>query len=153
PAATAASFTNQLQGDLAHARSQLAAAEQIQPTRELQLVHPFLLQTLSYRVNGLQCMLDEIGSAVKQHTAIAAGRQLAGCQRGLLASDVIYADSYATGAQEALTAHHISAQVPSSQFVSAADTALVLPHNFGLLVLRMKPGPVTGLHGMELNSV
>lgn len=153
PNQTAAKFTTQLQADLAKAKSQLSQAEGIKPTKELELVHPYLLQTLLYRVNGLQCMVDEIGAAVKESKAIAAGRELAQCQQRLLSSDVIYADSYAAAAQQALKAHNISAQVPSSRFVSPTQTALVLPRNFGLLALRMKPGPVTGLHGMELVSV
>ncbi len=69
---------------------------------------------------------------------------MAGCTQKLLASDVIYADSFYTAATVILHQDKIVAQVPTSRFLQEADTPLVLAPGFGDVLSRLKPGSVRG---------
>jgi hypothetical protein len=153
PGLTPQTFTDGIGKAERDAQAQLMAAEAIKPTNDLQSAHGFLVLALRYRLSGLQCMSQRVSAAFRQKNAVGAGGQLSHCARELLASDVIYSDSFAATAQDALQSNHVShtKNVPTSRFVKPTDSGLVLAANFGQVILRIK-GALHGLHGMAIAS-
>jgi hypothetical protein len=141
-----------LEADTAKAKEQYAAAKAIKPTSQLVPVHPYLLQALQYRVNGLRCLATTVIGASKDKPLLGE-QALAECTKKLLASDIIYSDSYASAAHDALSADNIVAQVPTSRFLHPSDTKLVTASGFAPVLQRLRPGAVHGLHGVQLISV
>jgi hypothetical protein len=141
-----------LEADTAKAKEQYAAAKAIKPTSQLTPVHPYLLQALQYRVNGLRCLAATVIGASKEKSQVG-GQAMAACTQKLLASDVIYADSYASAAHDALSAANINAQVPTSRFLHPSDTKLVTSRGYADVLQRLRPGAVHGLHGVQLVGV
>jgi hypothetical protein len=127
------------------------AAASIAPTKQLERYQPALVQALQYRVAGLTCLSDNIGQAWKRKRAAGAGRVLAPCAQRLLASDIIYSDSFSTPATTALEG--LGVQVPASSFLDPSDSALVTVAGIGEAINRLKPSAVHGLHGLGLVSV
>ena len=149
---TPAAAQKALQEDTNKAKEQYAAAKAIKPTSQLVPVHPYLLQALQYRVNGLRCLSTTVIGATKDKP-LPGGQALAACTQKLLASDIIYPDSYASAAHDALSAANITAQVPTSRFLHPSDTKLVTARGFADVLQRLKPGAVHGLHGVQLVGV
>lgn len=141
-----------LEADTTKAKEQYAAAKAIKPTSQLTPVHPYLLQALQYRVNGLRCLAATVIGASKEKPLLG-GQAMGACTQKLLASDIIYSDSYASAAHDALNAANINAQVPTSQFLRASDTKLVTSRGYADVLQRLRPGAVHGLHGVQLVSV
>jgi len=153
PNLTTATLVSQLGGQVKAAENLEAKARQIKPTRQLADIQPYLLQTLQFRTTGLSCLQANAKAAAKARPALAGGALMAGCMQKLLASDVIYADSYSASASQALKDAGITHQVPTSQFVRPGDTSLVTPRGFSVIVKRLHPGSVTGLHGTGIGTV
>jgi hypothetical protein len=109
------------------------------------------VQSLQYRVAGLECMSSNIGQAWKRKRAAGAGRILAPCTQRLLASDIIYSDSFSQPATTALKG--LGVQVPASRFLEPQDTDLVTPAGIGAAIARLKPSAVHGVHGLGVVSV
>lgn len=136
------------------AQEALNQAKALNPTKEIEPFQPYLLQTLSYRVNGINCLRSNMQDAFKQKRVAAGGAQLVPCMDRLLASDVIYSDSFYTPASKALQDKKIDAQVPTSAFVAKADRQLLTAPGMGAVLQRWKPSTaVNGLHGTKLDSV
>src|SRR3954471_5791588 len=127
------------------------AAASIAPTKELEPYQPALVQALQYRVFGLKCLASNIGQAWKRKRPAAVGRSLAPCTQRLLASDIVYSDSFAGPATKALKG--LGVQVPVSSFLDAKDADLVTPVGIGSAITRLKPSAVHGLHGLGIVSV
>lgn len=127
------------------------AAASIAPTKQLEQYQPALVQALQYRVAGLNCLSDNISQAWQRKRAAASGRVLAPCMERLLASDIIYSDSFAGPATTALK--NLGVQVPASSFLDSSDAGLVTPAGIGDAINRLKPSAVHGLHGLGLVSV
>ncbi len=125
-------------------------AASVTPTKELEPFQPALLQSLQYRVLGLQCMSDHIGEAWKRKHAAGVGRILSPCMQRLLASDIVYSDSFSTPASNALKG--LGVQVPASRFLDPGDINLVTPAGIGAAITRLKPSAVHGLHGLGIES-
>jgi hypothetical protein len=53
-------------------------------------------------VNGLDCMITGMPQAYHAKPARAGGKQLVPCTQRMLASDIIYTDSYSTPAGDTL---------------------------------------------------
>ena len=137
----------------AQAQSAVTAATKLKPTKQLESLQPWLLQTLSYRVNGLHCMVGAVPGAYKVKP-VPGGKLLVPCTQRLLSSDVIYTDSYAFPAGKTLQADNIDVGVPSSTFLSQQDVDVVTPAGMGAVLQRWKPGSVAhGLHGLRLDTV
>jgi hypothetical protein len=141
----------QLDSEAAAMRKAADAAAAIAPTKQLQPYQPALLQALQYRAAGLECMSSNIGQAWKRKRAAGAGRILAPCTQRLLASDIIYSDSFSQPATTALKG--LGVQVPASRFLDSKDADLVTPAGIGAAITRLKPSAVHGLHGLGLVSV
>ncbi len=127
------------------------AAASIPPTKQLEPYQPALVQALQYRVFGLRCLASNIGQAWKRKRPAAVGRSLAPCTQRLLASDIVYTDSFAGPATTALKG--LGVQVPVSSFLDAKDADLVTPVGIGAAITRLKPSAVHGLHGLGIVSV
>jgi hypothetical protein len=135
------------------AQSAVTAATSLKPTKQVASLQPWLLQTLSYRVNGLDCMISGMPQAYKAKPARAGGKQLVQCTQRMLASDIIYTDSYSTPATAALHQDGIDVQVPTSVFLDESDAEVLTPAGMAAVLQRWKPSAAHGLHGLSLNTV
>jgi hypothetical protein len=97
-------------------------AEAIEPPDSMQPIDPFLVQTMQYRVSGLRGFQQALEGAfaaagtsgqvpLEQSAAVAATFQR------LIASDVVYTDSFQDPAKRVLADRSINANVDNSQFV------------------------------------
>jgi len=138
----------------AQAQSAVTAATDLEPTKQVASLQPWLLQTLSYRVNGLDCMISHMPQAYPAKPALAGGKQLVPCTQRMLASDIVYADSYSTPATLTLHNDGIDVQVPTSVFLSESDASALTPAGMAAVLQRWKPSSAAhGLHGLSLNTV
>ncbi len=136
------------------AQSAVTAATSLKPTKQVESLQPWLLQTLSYRVNGLDCMIKGMPQAYHAKPARAGGKLLVPCTQRMLASDIIYTDSYSTPATATLHQDGIDVQVPTSVFLNESDASVLTPAGMGAVLQRWKPSSAAhGLHGLSLNTV
>ena len=128
-------------------------ASAIEPTKQAEAANPALIQALSYRVNGLQCLQQNLPQAYQAKQNVAGGKLLAPCMQRLLASDVVYADSYQARLNNDLSDAGVDVRAPSSVILPPASVNTVTPAGAGLMLQRLKPGAQgSGLHGMSLDS-
>ena len=137
----------------AQAQSAVTAATNLKPTKQVASLQPWLLQTLSYRVNGLDCMIGAMPQAYHAKPALAGGKLLVPCTQRMLASDIIYTDSYSTPAGDTLHKDGIDVQVPTSVFLDESDAEVLTPAGMAAVLQRWKPSAAHGLHGLSLNTV
>ena len=135
------------------AQSAVTAATSLKPTKQVESLQPWLLQTLSYRVNGLDCMIGAMPQAYHAKPALAGGKLLVPCTQRMLASDIIYTDSYSTPAGDTLHKDGIDVQVPTSVFLDESDASALTPAGMAAVLQRWKPSAAHGLHGLSLNTV
>jgi hypothetical protein len=129
-------------------------ATQLKPTKQVEALQPYLLQALSYRVTGIDCLIRRLPDAYRAKPASAGGAMLVPCTQILLASDVIYVNSYYAPAGKALQDANVEVQVPTSPFLTGSDSSLLTGAGMGAVLQRWKPGSVThGLHGLTLDTV
>lgn len=128
-------------------------ASAIEPTKQAEAANPALIQALSYRVNGLQCLQQNLPQAYAAKQNVAGGKLLAPCMQRLLASDVVYADSYQARLNNDLSDAGVDVRAPDSVILPPASVNTVTPAGAGLMLQRLKPGAQgSGLHGMSLDS-
>ena len=138
----------------AESESALQSAQALKPTKEVASLQPYLLQTLAYRNDGLDCLIRGLPAALKAKPASAGGALLVPCTKLLLASDIIYTNSYSAPAAKTLRDHGISVAVPTSTFLPGSDVSMISPAGMASIVQRLKPGSVAhGLHGLALVTV
>ncbi|HEX5198154.1 MAG TPA: hypothetical protein VFW26_13210 [Gaiellales bacterium] len=138
----------------AQAQSAVTAATNLKPTKQVASLQPWLLQTLSYRVNGLDCMITAMPQAYHAKPALAGGKLLVPCTQRMLASDIIYTDSYSAPATNTLHQDGIDVQVPTSVFLDESDAEVLTPAGMAAVLQRWKPSSAAhGLHGLSLNTV
>jgi hypothetical protein len=136
-------------------------AQEITPPGTLRDEHDALIQALQYRVSGLTGLASALAATANVKDASRAGGVLAGQMQRLLASDVIYADSFKDPSGAELkrqgvtgTAENGGPLVPSSAFLQSAD--LVTPTAMKTVISRIRGGSVTpsqgGLRGTNLVS-
>lgn len=134
-------------------------AQGITPPGTLRDEHDALVQALQYRVSGLTGLASALAATASVKDATRAGTVLAGQMQRLLASDVIYADSFRDPSAAELkrqgvtgTAENGGPLVPSSTFLQSSD--LVTPTAMATVVSRIRGGSVTpsqgGLRGTNL---
>jgi hypothetical protein len=152
PTASLAVIHKHLDSQLSAMRTVKAHAAALKPTKQLAPYQAALLQALQFRVTGLECMSERLTTAWKLKKPALAGQQLYSCTGQLLASDYVYADSFATGADAALKQVG-AAGVPTSQFLPTSDLNWVTPLGIGQQLQALHPGPVTGIHGTQMGSV
>ena len=136
-------------------------AQEITPPGTLRDEHDALVQALQYRANGLTGLASALAATASVKDATRAGTVLAAQMQRLLASDVIYADSFRDPSSAELkrqgvtgTAANGGPLVPSSTFLQTSD--LVTPTAMSTVISRIRGGSVTpsqgGLRGTNLVS-
>lgn len=137
--------------------------QDIQPPAPMKKSHPWLITTMKYRENGLNSLQQALVTALESKTDEEAALTMAESMWRLVASDVVYADSFRTNAQQALEAGDVTGiSVPESQFATA-DPEIGSAKNMGLVLERLQatalPGakgadkaPVKGVHGLGLDT-
>jgi hypothetical protein len=114
------------------------------------------VQSLQYRANGLRGLQAAFKDAANEKDASVVGELLLAQTRRLLASDVIWTDSFQEPAKAVLTDEGIEGlDVPSSQFVTTDD--LVTQSSLAAIWQRIQGastgGTATGLHGSGIAYV
>ncbi len=114
------------------------------------------VEALRYRANGLRGLQAAFKEATDETDASAAGELLLAQTRRLLASDIIWTDSFQEPARVVLEDEGIEGlDVPSSQFVTADD--LVSQSSLAAIWQRIQGastgGTPTGLHGSGIAYV
>jgi hypothetical protein len=152
PRAHLAQLKQRIAGQVTAMRKVRANAVALKPTKQLAPYQSGLLDALQFRITGLQCFSERLAAAWAVKKPLVAGAQLSTCVGELYASDYVYAELFANGANAALKQVG-AAGVPTSQFLSPADVNLVTPAGIGLALQRLHPGAVKGVHGTELGTV
>src|SRR5215216_6137687 len=136
-------------------------AREITPPGTLRDEHNALIQALQYRVSGLNGLASALAATANVKDATRAGTVLAGQMQRLLASDVIYDDSFKdpVGAElkrQGVTGTNESGGplVPDSNFLQSSD--LVTQQAMATVIGKIRGGSVTpsqgGLRGTNLVS-
>jgi hypothetical protein len=99
-------------------------ARAVEAPREMVPVHEWFVTTLEYRANGLDGMQKSLTNALGDSSPKDAAPDVASAVHRLLASDIVYGDSYATTAREVLAAEGVDgAKVPDSVFLKQTEWA------------------------------
>jgi hypothetical protein len=150
-----AGLARQEQLDVQRARS-------ITPPGTLRDEHQALIQALQFRVSGLTGLASALAATANTKDATRAGTVLASQMQRLLASDVIYQDSFKAPSSAELTRQGVSGTndsggplVPDSNFLQSSD--LVTPTAMVTVINRIRGGTTTpstgGLRGTNIVSV
>lgn len=144
----------------------VTTAEDLSPPDKLKDAHRNLVTTLKYRVNGLTALANEIPNAVKSNDVADASARISQTMQRLLASDVIYQDSFSGPSKQALKDDDISdVQVPESVFLPGTTTNAAGPAGSRRILTNLKRSggaattgsggttTATGLHGTGIVSV
>ncbi len=138
------------------------AENQVQQAQDLNAPGPMVgpnegaVEALQYRVNGLRGLQAAFKEAADETDASVAGGLLLDQTRRLLASDIIWTDSFQEPAKAVLDDEGIEGlDVPSSEFVTTDD--LVSQSSLAAIWQRIKGasagGTPTGLHGSGIAYV
>jgi hypothetical protein len=137
-------------------------ARAITPPGTLRDEHNALVQALQYRVSGLTGLASALAATANTKDTTRASTVLAGQMQRLLASDVIYEDSFKAPASAELDRQGVTGTnasggplVPDSNFLQSAD--FVTPTTMVTVLQRIRGGASTpstgGLRGTNLVSV
>jgi hypothetical protein len=137
-------------------------ARQITPPGTLRDEHTALTQALQYRVSGLNGLASALAATAKTKDTTRAGAVLAAQMQRLLASDVIFEDSFKAPAAAELRRQGVTGTnanggplVPDSNFLQTSD--LVTTTAMETVLRQIRGGTVTpstgGLRGTNLVSV
>ena len=138
------------------------ADNQVQRAEELNAPGPMVgpntgaVEALRYRANGLRGLQNAFQETVDEPDASVAGETLLAQTQRLLASDIIWTDSFQEPAAAVLQEEGIEGlDVPSSEFLTADD--LVTQSDLAAVWQRVQGastgGTPTGLHGNQVSSV
>jgi hypothetical protein len=145
-----------LGGYVQTAENQVQRAEDLDPPGPMVGPNTGAVESLQYRANGLRGLQNAFKETVDETDASIAGEQLLAQTQRLLASDIIWTDSFQQPAQAVLEDEGIEGlDVPSSEFVTADD--LVSQSSLAAIWQRIQGastgGTPTGLHGNQIASV
>jgi hypothetical protein len=146
-----------LQGELnglRQAQSQtVQAAQRLDAPGPLREQHEELIEALQYRVSGLNGLASGLSQIADETGSEAAGELLAEQSNRLVASDVIWDDSFSAQAQDVMEEQGIGGvDVPDSNFV--ANEEFSSPASWKLIVDRLtQPAAASGLHGNRIAAV
>jgi len=124
PGLKQADLDDRLTGLVQNQQLDLDRARQLDPPGPLRPAHERMLQSLEYRVAGLRGLADVFEQTKGSKDATQAGALLSAQAERLLASDIVWADSFRSPALVVLKDQDISGvEVPDSQFVQTPDLA------------------------------
>jgi hypothetical protein len=160
PGTKRAQLQSQIAGLARHEQLNVDRARGITPPGPLRDEHQAVIQALEYRVSGLNGLADALGTTVAiKNTTKAAGALSSQMQR-LIASDVIWDDSFKTPAETELKQQGITGTndqggplVPDSNFLENGDLASISAMTSVLERLRgASTGTPGGLRGTSIIS-
>jgi hypothetical protein len=145
-----------LGGFVQTAENQVVQAEEIDAPGALHQSHVGAIEALRFRANGLSGLKTAFQETADATDAATAGTQLAAQIDRLLASDVLWADSFAARANAVLEEEELSdLDAPASEFVKADE--LTTPESLAAIWTRIQGastgGTPTGLHGSGIAFV
>jgi hypothetical protein len=145
-----------LGGYVQTAENQMQQAEDLNAPGQMVVPNAGAVEALRYRVNGLRGLQSAFKEAADETDATVAGELLLAQTRRLLASDVIWTDSFQEPAEVVLSDEGIEGlDVPSSEFVTSDD--LVRQSSLASIWQRIQGastgGTPTGLHGSGIAYV
>jgi hypothetical protein len=138
------------------------AENQVQRAQDLNAPGPMVtpnagaIESLRYRANGLRGLQTAFKETIDETDASVAGELLLAQTQRLLASDIIWTDSFREPAEIVLQEEGIEGlDVPTSEFVTADD--LVSQSSLAAIWQRIQGastgGTPSGLHGNQIASV
>ncbi len=138
------------------AEGQVARAQEIDAPGPLHTPHEGAIEALRFRVNGLRGLQTALQETADATDASVAGEQLAVQMQRLLASDILWTDSFRGPAEATLVNESVEGlEIPNSEFVAADD--LATPEALAAIWQRIQGaadgGTPTGLHGSSIASV
>ena len=145
-----------LGGYVQTAQNQVQQAQSLHPPGPMVAPNEGAVESLQYRANGLKGLQTAFQQTANETDASSAGATLAAQTDRLLASDVIWTDSFQTPAKAVLADEGIQGlTVPSSEFVTADDfaTAGSLAAIWQRIHGASTGGTPTGLHGSGIAYV
>jgi hypothetical protein len=136
-------------------------AEQITPPGALRDEQASLVQAMQYRLNGLNGLASALAATASSKDTTRAGTLLSAQMQRLLASDVIYQDSFKAPSNQELDRQGVTGTnanggplVPDSTFLQSAD--LVTPTAMTTVLGRIRGASTTpttgGLRGTNIES-
>ena len=145
-----------LGGYVQTAANQVQKAEDLHPPGPMVGPNEGAVEALQYRVNGLMGLQATFKQTTDETDASIAGESLVAETRRLLASDIIWTDSFQAPAEVVLDEEGIEGlDVPSSEFVTADD--LINSSSLAAIWQRIHGastgGTPTGLHGSQIAYV
>jgi len=156
PGLNAEDLDARLGGYVQTAETQTQRAEDLDAPGAMVVPNQGAVEALQYRANGLRGLQAAFKDAADETDASVAGELLLAQTRRLLASDIIWTDSFQEPAKAVLDDEGIEGlDVPSSQFVTADD--LVTQSSLAAIWQRIQGastgGTPTGLHGSGIAYV
>jgi hypothetical protein len=145
----------QLAGLARDEQQDIDAARTIDPPGRLREAHSRLIDALQYRYSGIVGLDDALTAALKTKSNAAGAALLEPAAQRLLASDVVWDDSFRDPAKQILRSQGVGdIRVPDSTFVQSPDFFAASP--LAAVVSRLRGGNVTprsgGLHGTNIVS-
>jgi hypothetical protein len=146
-----------LRGDVEGLRQQqeqiLRRAQELEPPGPLIEQQQALVETMQFRVNGLDGLATALEQVAQTSNADESGQLLASQAQRLVASDVIYADAFQSPAETVLEEQGVSnVPVPASIFVQNPEFGS--PAQWKQTVARLTQSPESGgLHGNGIQGV
>ncbi len=147
----------ELRGDVEGLRQQqeqiLRRAQELEPPGPLIEQQGALVETMQFRVNGLDGLATALQQVAQTSNADESGQLLASQAQRLVASDVIYADAFQSPTETVLEEQGVSnVPVPASRFVQNPEFGS--PTQWGQTVARLTQSPESGgLHGNGIQAV
>ena len=156
PGLNAEDLDAKLGGYVQTAENQMQQAQDLNAPGQMEVANTGAVESLRYRVNGLKGLQQAFKEAADETDASVAGGMLLEQTRRLLASDIIWSDSFQEPAEAVLQDEGIQGlDVPSSEFVTTDD--LVSQSSLAAIWQRIKGaatgGTTSGLHGSGIAYV
>ena len=153
PGLNAEDLDAKLGGYIQTAENQMQNAADLNAPGPMVVPNSGAVESLLYRVNGIKGLQSAFKETADETDASVAGEQLLAQTRRLLASDIIWTDSFQEPATVVLQDEGIEGlDVPSSEFVTADD--LVSQSTLAAIWQRIQGastgGTPTGLHGNQI---
>jgi hypothetical protein len=145
-----------LGGYIQSAENQVQRAQDLDPPGPLVRANEGAVEALQFRVNGLRGLQTAFKETTDETDATVVGQRLAAQTQRLLASDVVWADSFQAEATAVLEAEGLEGiQAPASEFVGTEEltTASALAAIWQRVQGASTGGTPTGLHGSGIASV
>ena len=145
-----------LGGFVQTAEAQVQRADALETPGPLHNAHEGAVEALQFRVNGLRGLQTAFQESADATDPTAAGEQLFVPMQRLLASDVVWTDSFNSPAETVLESEELNGlAVPPSEFITGDE--ITTPARLAAIWQRIQgastDGTPTGLHGSGISYV